>query len=376
MILDKHRLKLKILNSIGKKDKKRKILIVESDDWGGIRIPNKTTKDLLIQLGDNMNADSFLKYDSLESYFDVKSLENVLLKHVDSNNRNPIITANFVMKNPLFNKDYFEEFKYELFTETYKNKIYLDDKVFEIIKKMIKNQLIFPQLHCLQHISKNRWENDVRDGVQWTKTAYSYHMIGTYNSFTQTNKFGYMDTYNQNFATQSELLDEICEAQSLFTSIFGFPSKSLVPSCYVWNDKLNSHLNKCGISILQMGNFELKQSPKNKKYSRKIRYTFQKNKGIIYTTRNCELDLFTKSTLKEKEIMLQNCINDVKLAFKCGKPAIVNFHRANISSRLSKQNMEENLMLLDKFFEILEREFSDLEYSTSVKLVGEMSDEK
>ena len=44
----------------------RQILVIESDDWGGIRMPSQNTYNKLIKEGDISDKNPFLKFDCLE----------------------------------------------------------------------------------------------------------------------------------------------------------------------------------------------------------------------------------------------------------------------------------------------------------------------
>src|SRR5690606_8043965 len=82
----------------------RKIIVIESDDWGAVRMPSKAVYDELLASGLKMNNCSFCKYDALASHTDLEKLFEVLLRHHDANGNNPIITANTIVANPDFDK--------------------------------------------------------------------------------------------------------------------------------------------------------------------------------------------------------------------------------------------------------------------------------
>ncbi len=81
---------------------KRKFVVIESDDWGSIRMASKEVYNLLLSKSVPVNKSYFTKYDSLETNEDLFELQDVLSKFKDINNRNPIITFNCVVANPDF----------------------------------------------------------------------------------------------------------------------------------------------------------------------------------------------------------------------------------------------------------------------------------
>ena len=83
---------------------KQKIVVIESDDWGSIRMPNKKTYDKLQQRGIKVDACPYSKFDCLESEEDLNVLFNQLSSIDSKYGKAPIITANYLTANPDFDK--------------------------------------------------------------------------------------------------------------------------------------------------------------------------------------------------------------------------------------------------------------------------------
>ena len=65
--------KRNILNSVGYKTS-RKLIVIESDDWGSIRIPSLEAQETLVSKKIISLKDPFSKYDALESETDLNEL--------------------------------------------------------------------------------------------------------------------------------------------------------------------------------------------------------------------------------------------------------------------------------------------------------------
>ena len=80
----------------------RKIVVIESDDWGSIRTRSK--KDYNVMLSKSMEIDhsNFTTYDCLESNEDLENLFELLHKHKDSTGRSAVFTPMCIMANPHF----------------------------------------------------------------------------------------------------------------------------------------------------------------------------------------------------------------------------------------------------------------------------------
>ena len=89
----------------------------------------------------------------------------------DKNGRPAVITANFAVANPDFDKIDIKSgrYQYESILDTYK-RYYPENDVFGYVKKGIAQGVFFPQLHCREHLNVNRWMKDLKEG----KKRYPY----------------------------------------------------------------------------------------------------------------------------------------------------------------------------------------------------------
>ena len=100
---------------------KRKIIVIESDDWGSIRMSSEESFHKLKQAGIRVHKNHYNTNDALESNKDMEMLMDVLLNHKDASGRNPVITSLNIVANPDFQKIYenqFTRYEYESFTKT------------------------------------------------------------------------------------------------------------------------------------------------------------------------------------------------------------------------------------------------------------------
>ena len=150
----KEYLKKQYINARGKRSSK-KILIIESDDWGSIRIPNKKVQEYLINEKLIQPTDPFSAFDCLENADDYQILFEVLKNHKDRFDNHPVLTTNMVMANPDFDKikaSNYKHFFFQPFSETYKS-YYPSSPTFEALMNGVKQKLLFPQFHGRKHLN-------------------------------------------------------------------------------------------------------------------------------------------------------------------------------------------------------------------------------
>ena len=82
----------------------RKIVVIESDDWGSIRMPSRSAYEKLLHSGVAVDRDPYSRYDCLASEDDLTALFEILGSHRGSDGRPAVFTANCVVANPDFDK--------------------------------------------------------------------------------------------------------------------------------------------------------------------------------------------------------------------------------------------------------------------------------
>ena len=98
-----------------------RIVVIESDDWGAIRMRSREAYERLLTRGYPVDRNGYERNDALASEEDLELLFDLLASHRDGEGRPATITANCIMTNPDFGKIREEDFgtyHYEPFTST------------------------------------------------------------------------------------------------------------------------------------------------------------------------------------------------------------------------------------------------------------------
>ena len=355
---------------------KRHLIIIESDDWGSIRTPSADIFHRLQEIGDHPEKDAFLSNDCLENEADLSALFDVLTSVRDKNGSPAIVTANFAMANPDFDKIDLKngEYYYEPFYQTYQ-KYYSAQNVLTCVQEGINEKCFMPQLHCREHMNVNRWIRDLACQKKDTVIAFKNHMIGIGSSFSKENPFGYMDAFNSNFSTHSDLSKILRESMDIFRLVFGKISETFVASCFVWDGALEKTLCEIGVKGIQSGAWQ--NVPCGMDYDnafrRRLHYLGQKNRfNQIYTVRNCTYEPAYRQNPKES---MEMCFKQILEAFKNRKPAIINSHRFNYIRSINPSNSETNLEWLSNLLHTIVKQIPDVEFVSTAKLIEIMNQE-
>ena len=277
-------LKKNLINIPGKSIKK-KLIVIESDDWGGIRMPSKAVFNKLQAQKLSPENDPYLKFDSLATSQDMQALYDILKSVKDKNNNPAIITANTVMGNPDFEKiklSNFQNYYWESFKSTWKRYPNCNGTE-DLWKQGQENKLLRFQCHGREHLNVDRWIKDLKNNKILRK-AFDLEMISI-SSQPSALRFGYMESLDYFSENEKKKKKKIVEEGLMeFNKYFGFSSKSYIANCYIWDDFIEQILKSNGVNFIQGISNQIKPVLKNNLHYHAYKRNFlEKNKyGQMY----------------------------------------------------------------------------------------------
>jgi hypothetical protein len=352
----------------------KKIVVIESDDWGSIRMPSGEVYHNLLRQGYNVDKDPFLKYDSLASESDLINLMEVLSSVKDKNGDYAKMTLNTIMVNPDFDrirKCDFQEYHYELFTETLAK--YPNHKgSFRLWQEGMRKQLFHPQFHGREHINVDQWMKALQKNDRNIMEAFNNNMISI-SSEPLGMTFGYMEALDYYSIKEKEnKISIVKDGLEHFEKVFGYGSKSFMGSCFVWDDEIERTLNEKGVKYIQGIVRQLKPSIKNEKhgYKKIYHYTGQKNYvGQTYLVRNAAFE----PCMNEPHDVTDTCLKEIGIAFRFRTPAIISAHRFNFIGNINVGNRDRNLAGFKNLLSKIICRWPDVEFMFSDELGNEIN---
>ncbi|MBN2611615.1 MAG: hypothetical protein JXB00_08670 [Bacteroidales bacterium] len=343
--------------------------MLESDDWGSIRMPSKEVYDSLVSEGFDFSADDgyrFNKYDTFATSQDISMLFETLSSVRDSANNPAVMTPVAVVANPDFKKieeSGFTEYFYEPFTETLKKTKNCENS-FKLWKEGISRRLFVPQFHGREHLNVKVWMMALSAGHEKTLKAFSrgFWGLSTANDpevgVEFQAAFDYFDKADINYHKEI-----IASGVSLFHDIFGYKPQYFVPPNGPFSNELEPVCGSSGIKFISVP--KLRMEPLgSKKWEKHYHYFGQKSRsGIRYITRNC---LFEPS--QPGTDWVDSCLYEISCAFRWRKPAIISSHRVNYVGALSEQNRDNGLNTLKMLLKNIMKNWPDAEFVTTAEL--------
>ena len=356
-----------LYNMIGWRTK-RHLVVIESDDWGAIRMPSREVYEEFLRRGIRVDNDAYCRYDALATKEDLTELFEVLQSVKDKNGNHPVITANCVVANPVFSKikeSNFTEYYYEPFIDTLANSI-AHQGAFEMWQEGMAAGLFYPQLHGREHLSVKKWLKILQEGHPSTRTAFELGTWGLTAQVDPTIDGYYMSAFDsckdEDIASYETIIDE---AADLFESIFGYRSKSFIATTYEWSPKIEPALIRNGVEYIQ-GAISQK-IPQDNKELKHVYRGFQGTRtrnGLIRLFRNCFFEPSTKSDYD----FVSDCLNRIDIAFRNGKAANICAHRLNFIGSIDKRNTDKTLPEFKRLLQEIVKRWPNVEFVTSDQL--------
>lgn len=348
----------------------RRIVVIECDDWGGIRMPDRSVYDFLLQKGLIRDNKRFNRFDTLETHDDLASLFEVLKRVSDRNGRPAVMTAVTNVANPDFEKireSGFTEYHYEAFTETLK-RYYPSHDVISLWKQGITEGIFKPELHGREHLNVNMWMQKLREGDAGLQEAFGHEFVYMYNEDLPAPVRDFRAAFY--FTSEDEkpfLVRSITDGVTLFREIFGFAPGLFVPANGIFHPDFDRVVSECGVKFLYV--FDRMPYPAeggSLKYRRFV--TGRRGPGdITYYTRNCVFE-----PTDEKYMGIGFTLRQIEAAFRWNKPAFISTHRVNFAGGIDTANRDKGLRELRMLLIEITARWPDVEFMSASEALGYM----
>ena len=348
---------------------KRHLLVIESDDWGTIRMPSREVYDEFLRLGIRVDRDPYCRYDNLATKHDLENLFDVLQSVKDKNGHPAVITANTLSANPVFDKikdSDFTEYYFEPFTETLKRNA-THDGAWKMWQQGMDEGVFHPQSHGREHLYVKKWLNTLRNGDPVTRTAFDLGTWGLTANVDSSIKEYYMGAFNsEEDADIREFEVIIGDALRMFKEIFGYESKSFTPTTYEWSPKIEPCLVSQGVKYIQSTVFQKipLDDDTTVKYARRCFQGSKSRSGLVRLMRNCYFEPSTKRHFD----FVDDCLHRIDIAFRWGKAANICSHRVNFIGSIFPENTDRNLPELRRLLQEIVKRWPDVEFISSDQL--------
>lgn len=319
----------------------KKIIIIESDDWGLERASDSIAINSVVKKYGVENCSRWT-FDALESVQDLDYIYQLFDNYNNHFQKPPIITANFITHNIDYSES--SQLKFKPISSGYN---FGEPSIFEKYKEGINKNYFKPQLHGFSHYNTTLLQKDF-DSINF-KDDFNLGFPLAKSTIKGNLDLYRAECFDPNFEINFQKANEV------FFDTFGYHSKTFIPPNYLYSDLLNPIITNSGVELLQASSHFL-----NQEKSKPIRPFFRKNKGLQYSIRNARLDVH-----KDYNYLSNHCIQQINTAFSLQMPAIIDIHRVNFAGKYDIETRYKTIDELNKVLLYLSKHHSDVVFMTS-----------
>lgn len=350
----------------------RKLLIIESDDWGALRQHSPSCFQRLVQQGIPADKDAYFRYDGLETVEDLSLLCDTLSSVKNRSGDSPIMTMNTIMANPDFEfirENNFDDYAFLDLVASY-DRYSEGISVLERYKAGIAQRVLHPQFHGREHLNVPRWLRALKRGDENLLAAFAEDIFGAPASSRIGDKSNPTRAFDSVKPKDIQFYETaVQEGLAMFEQFFDFRSLTMIAPSYTWDDAIERSAHSMGVKAFQGIRIQYQPTaagPRQPVY----RYTGQRNARLqMYIVRNA----FFEPSLKGDSFRSEHTLREIRRAFQLRQPAILSSHRVNFVGRGSKEKRDENLGLLKRLLEMIVDSYPEVEFLSSDQLYRTIS---
>jgi hypothetical protein len=349
---------------------RRKIIVIESDDWGSVRMPSRSVYERCLKAGYPVDQIPYERYDSLLSEDDLEGLFGLLGNFKDSQGKPPVITANIIMGNPDFEAIAGENvatYHWEPLERTFA-RYPRHSRCLALWQDAIGKGLLAPQFHGREHLNVALFIEELRKRDSAALFALKNHMAGCIPARVPARPNLYVETTRFRSAAEKQyVLQAQLEGLDEFERVFGFRSRTLIPTNYTWSSDFNSAVAQAGVEALQ-GAPVMKEQQVDGSSIPTRRHLGQRNaERQIQLVRNAFFEPSLRKGPAEKEV--NHCLHRIRAAFQMRIPAVISCHRINFCGFIDERNRDTNLRALQMLLSAITQRWPDVEFMSSIDLL-------
>jgi len=346
----------------------RKLVVIECDDYGGIRTPSRQVYEMLVDRG-LADPKCVYRLDTLANVQDMELLFSTLESVTDSKGKPAVMTPFTNVANPDFEKirqSGYREYHFEKFTDTLLRYEH-GAGVFELWKQGMERGIFVPEYHGREHITVQLWLQKLREGNQDLILAFDNNYVALRMKDAPSGTSGFRPEFYFNSQDQLPFLKgSIKSGVDLFKDLFGYTPRVLAPSNAIFHPDLERSVAKAGVKFLNVWHMNPVPDKEGKIKMKYYRNGKTASNGLTYYVRNCAFEP-TDNGYGGIDTTMQQ----IHAAFRWHKPAIISTHRSNFVGGIEPFNRESGLSELKKLLVAILQRWPDVEFLSSSEMLNE-----
>jgi len=355
---------------------KHKAIAIKSDDWGDCEFcPTREAFCELVQTHPFMKDPGYrtpngmtpFALSTLESPGEMKNLFQILLKYKGGDNRPVVFTPLYMGGCPDFEaieKNNFSSFVY-LGIDKGVPSLWERGDFIAKAREGIKLGIWYPEMELpLHHFRPEPWMKALREGDDLCHRCFSYQAFNTYR------------TYPENLQVKERTVDEfdkeLAAGVEALRNCFGYYPHTFdglageaEPGDEQARVLVKNHIRlllTAGVKSNSKGEYDYRDPVRNVRgFNNKVVYNYDVNTGLHYLANNCNFEPYGYA--EDYSTGWIRAYETIEKRFGDNEPVVMLNHRINYVS-FSRQNVETNLVQLNKLLSRIQHEHPEAVYVT------------
>lgn len=361
------------LKNIPGKRLDRQVLVLECDDWGGLRMPSLEAWERLSALGYDVD-NRYDRYDTLEDTPDLEGLFEVLASVRDGEGQCAVMTPFMTVANPDFGQiraSGFRDMAFEPLPVTWE-KYGRPATMAALWRKGEEEGFFVPQYHGHSHLAAFPWLRLLLQGHRGLRAAFDLGYTAVVLPGLAPATAGFRaELFFEEPGQLPVLRARLEEGIRLFREFRGRGPSVFAPANGVFHPFFEEGLVHAGIRFLYAGRPVWVPDGKGDIRARHFRRWPLEEHRLLHYRRNC---VFEPSERGYDGI--GRTLEEISAAFRWGKPAVVSTHRVNFCGGLSPENRSKGLGELRQLLKAVARRWPGVRFMDSSRLLAEWLPEK
>ena len=332
-------------------------------------MPSTKVFDELTALGVDLTSGDSGRYnrnDSLATAGDLGALFELLASCRGGNGKPAVFTAVSVVANPDFDRiraAYFQEYHYEPFTATLQRYPGCHDS-YQLWREGIDKGLFIPQFHGREHLNVSGWLRLLQRGHKQTLAAFERGMWGFNLDSEAGCKVCLQAAFDLENSTELPCQESVIkDGLALFERLHGYKATFFVPPNGPFCSCLEKTAAEFGVRYMSTAKIH-REPPGSGLRKTSFRWMGKTNAfGQRYITRNC----FFEPSMTGRD-WVDTCLQEIAIAFRWRKPAVISSHRVNYIGALDPANRDNGLRQLKTLLNQIITKWPDVEFMASNRL--------
>lgn len=346
---------------------KRKILVIEADDYGSTRIPSLSIQQLLTTKGYIKPKNVHDDHDTMETSDDLNAMFTVLKSFRDKNGNYAKMTPYFISSNPdsrQIQMDNFEKYSYKTYAKCLVD-YSVSSSIHDLWKEGVSGGFFKPQYHGREHVNVPKLmellssDAVMRDAISMD---FFHPILKNHSHYKRLRPAFYFETEEEKEYLKKSLVEGI----DLFYNYFDYKPSVFCPSNGVFHDDFKPILKANGIStFVESG---VRYIPDGKGGVQVRRKFIFGEKDQVNKTINYSRNVTFEPTRDSPKQSVDKALSEIKIAFRWGKPAVIATHRNNFCGTFDVKNRETSLAALETLLKRVKEYWPDVEFMNSGEL--------